>query len=331
MALRLWDILGIAAGVGLLGALYWVTRLRGKLALLKLEMEDLATQTRNARSTRDAVGHVIGSMTQRVLGPIQNIVGFGRVLEQSGTATDAQREIAHAIGDSGRQLEQILGDALGVSLSTTGSLDLEENEVDVRQLMASVARSVRSRCIRNQLKFSLLLGPDLPKTVVTDAVKLRYLLQNMINEVIGTTDVGGGVTLSAARWITPSAANDEIRLSFEACGGEQAPPIEPGSPRARRASLSGTMNEPDADKLTLAEQFARVLGGSIVAVEGAEGGVNMHVEVLVRSTEPQLAQVIELEGFQSTVADPTEVGFFGGPATPEERLVDLVLLDQEAQ
>ncbi|MFV2040321.1 MAG: sensor histidine kinase, partial [Acidimicrobiales bacterium] len=184
-------------------------------------------------------------MTQRVLGPIQNIVGFGRVLEQSTTATEAQRGIAHAISDSGRQLEQILGDALGVSLSTTGSLELDEEEVDVRDLMASVARSVRSRCIRNHLKFSLLLGPDLPKTVLTDTIKLRYLLQNMINEVIETTDAGGGVTLAAARWITPTLGRDEVRLSFEACGGEQAPSLEPGSPKARRAAREAAGSEHD--------------------------------------------------------------------------------------
>lgn len=326
-----WVMLGGGVGLGLVIACWVGMSSRRRLRMVQAQMADLEIQTRNARSTRDAVGEVIGSMTQRVIGPIQNIVGFGRVLEQSGTATAVQRDIAKAISDSGRQLEQILGDALGVSLSTTGSLSLEEDEVDVRELMAGVARSVRSRCIRSQLKFSLLLGPDLPRTVRTDGTKLRYVLQNMINEVISTTDAGGCVTLSAARWITPTPGSNEVRLTFEACGGDSPPGIEPGSPKARKAArvVSEQVDDRPADQLTLAEQFARVLGGAVVAVEGPGGGLNLHAELTVRSDEPQLAEVINLDGFQTGPIDPTESGFFGGPATAEERLMEEMLLDQK--
>ena len=316
--------------VGLAFAIVIGHRYRSKLRVLRAEMEDLETQARNARSTRDAVGEVIGSMTQRVVGPIQNIVGFGRVLEQSANTTDVQRDIARAVGDSGRQLEQILGDALGVSLSTTGSLGVEESEVDIADLMASVARSVRSRCIRAQLKFALLLGPDLPKTVKTDAVKLRYVLQNMINEVISTTDAGGHVTLAAARWLTPTPGTHEVRLSFEACGGDSPPALQPGSPKTRRLAeaVEQSVDERSADQLTLAEQFARVLGGTIVAIEGPNGGINLHAEVTVWTEEPALAEVIELDGFQAVPLDPADAGFFGGPKTDAERLVEAAILDQ---
>jgi K+-sensing histidine kinase KdpD len=329
-------MLAIGAGFGLSVSVWLALRHRKQLRGMRAEMEILETQARNARSTRDAVGQVIGSMTQRVLGPVQNISAFGRVLEQSATATEAQRNIANAITDSGRQIEQILGDALGVSLSTTGSLDLEESEVDVRELMGSVARSVRSRCVRNQLKFSLLLGPDLPATMTTDPVKLRYVLQNMINDVVSTTDAGGFVTLSAARWITPGAAPGEVRLSFEACGGDQAPSIEQGSPkshkltRALKAKAAAEQANPEPRELTLAERFAEVLGGSIVAVEGNQGGVNTHVEIIAHTDEETLAEVIELDGYVTLEADPVESGFFGGPATEEERLVEMYLMDQKA-
>ena len=321
-------IAGAAAGL-MVGA--WVAaRYRRRISALRAEMEDLETQARNARSTRDAVGEVIGSMTQRVVGPIQNIVGFGRVLEQSANTTDVQRDIARALGDSGRQLEQILGDALGVSLSTTGSLTVEEAEVDIADLMQSVARSVRSRCIRAQLKFALLLGPDLPRTVRTDPVKLRYVLQNMINEVISTTDAGGHVTLAAARWLTPTPGTHEVRMSFEACGGDSPPALQPGSPKARKIShvVERSVDSRGPQELTLAEQFARVLGGTIVAIEGPNGGVNLHAEVTVWSDEPALAEVIELDDFQSGPIDPREAGFFGGPANEAERLMEAEILNQ---
>lgn len=320
----------IGVAVGLAFAIAIGHRYRSQLRVLRAEMDDLQTQARNARSTRDAVGEVIGSMTQRVIGPIQNIIGFGRVLEQSVNTTDVQRDIARAVGDSGRQLEQILGDALGVSLSTTGSLGLEESDVDVADLMASVARSVRSRCIRAQLKFALLVGPDLPKTVRTDGVKLRYVLQNMINEVISTTDVGGHVTLAAARWLTPTPGTHEVRLSFEACGGDSPPALQPGSPKTRRLSeaVQQSVEERPPDQLTLAEQFARVLGGTIVAVEGPTGGVNLHAEVTVLTDEPALAEVIELEGFHPVLLDPADAGFFGGPKTDAERLVEAAIVGE---
>ena len=332
-ALSPWVMLGIGAGAGLVMVVWGIAHYRNRLATLRREMDDLTIQTNNARSTRDAVGEVIGSMTQRVIGPIQNIVGFGRVLEQSSTATEAQRNIAKAVSDSARQLEQVLGDALGVSLSTTGSLSLEQDRVDVRELMAGVARSVRSRCIRNQLKFALLLGPDLPRVVTTDGTKLRYVLQNMINEVISTTDAGGGITLSAARWLTPTPGSNEVRLTFEACGGESPPGIEPGSPKARKIAgvVGDQAHDRPADQLRLAEQFTRVLGGSVIALEGAGGGLNLHAEVMVLTDKPHLADVIDIDEFQTGFVDPNEAGFFGAPANNDEHLVELMLLDQKAQ
>ncbi len=333
MLLDPWVTVALASVPGFLAASIIAVRFRRRCLDLQLEIVDLETQTKNARQTRDAVGQVIGAMTQRVIGPIQNIIGFGRVLEQSASVSDAQREIAKAISDSGRQLEQTLSDALGVSLSATGSLTLEESEIDVVELMASVARSVRSRCVREQLKLSLLVGPDLPRSVRTDPVKLRYVLLNMINEVISTTDAGGAVTLSAARLITPTVGSNDVRLTFEACGGESAPAVHPGSPRAREAAqrTSQVVKDHGKDQLTLAEQFVHVMGGSIVALEAPGGGLNLHAELTAQTDEPQLAEVIELDEFQQGVVNQVEESFFGDAITEQERLVDLVLLERYAQ
>jgi hypothetical protein len=58
-------MVGVAAGGALLLACWWIVRRRREFALMRRQMEDLGTQARNARSTRDAVGELIGSMTGR--------------------------------------------------------------------------------------------------------------------------------------------------------------------------------------------------------------------------------------------------------------------------
>ena len=325
-------VAAFAAGLAIAG---WVwLRARKRERLLRAQMTDLETETRNARDTRDAVGEVIGSMTQRVLGPLQNIAGYGRALEQSTNLSDAQRALASAATEAGRQVEQVLGDALNVSLSTTGSLTIEESEVDLREVMDAVARSVRSRCVRKQLKFSLLIGPDLPRTVITDAVKLRYILQNMVSEVITETDVGA-VTLWAARFLTPTPGNTEVRITFEACGGESVRAIEPGSPRAQRlqrlAAEGGVgLDEKDPAELTLVEQFVRALDGDVIAAEAPDGALTLHAEIMMQATEPQSAPIIELDRSKHAVLDIDGSGFFGAPTTDEERLVEAVLDQQHA-
>ena len=141
------------------------------------------------------------------------------------------------------------------------------------------------------------------------------------------------MTLSAARWLTPTPGSNEVRLTFEACGGESPPGIEPGSPKARKAAyvVGESGDDRPVGQLTLAEQLARVLGGSVIAVEAAGSGLNLHAEITVHTDQPHLADVIDIDEFQAGFVDPNESGFFGGPANKEERLVELLLVDQRAQ
>ena len=112
-------LVGLAAGLAT--ALEFARRSKANVRRMKEQRESLEIQARNARDTRDAVGEVIGSMTQRVLGPLQNISNYGSVLEQSTNLTEAQRSLATAVNDGSRQLKTILSYALLTSPSTTGN------------------------------------------------------------------------------------------------------------------------------------------------------------------------------------------------------------------
>jgi hypothetical protein len=59
--------------------------------------------------------------------------------------------------------------------------------------------------------------------------------------------------------------------------------------------------------------------------------LNLHAEITVQTEEPHLAEVIEIDGFQVQSVNPSDSAFFGGPTTAEERLVEVMLLDQRAQ
>src|SRR5262245_44663120 len=128
------------------------------LSIARQEAERSADQARYAMLTAEAANRAksqfLANMSHELRTPLNAIIGFaeviaGKLVEES--KTEKIREYAGDIHTSGRHLLNVINDILDIARIEAGSLDLKEEWVALRSLVAMPLDVCRSRVVENSL------------------------------------------------------------------------------------------------------------------------------------------------------------------------------------
>ena len=101
-----------------------------------------------------------------------------------------QRTYAQAITQSGEALLSLIGDILDFSKIEAGMLHLEEDEVDVRAMLPSVAELLCERAYLKNVEVTTIVAPDVPLVIRTDELRLRQVITNLMGNAVKFTERG---------------------------------------------------------------------------------------------------------------------------------------------
>ena len=153
----------------------------------------------------------LANMSHELRTPLTGVLGMAELLSEDVTDAD-QREQAEAILDSGRSLLAIINDLLDLSKIEAGKVDLEVMPCDLEAIAEEVLRLVRTRADEKGLHLSIELGTGLRLGRLSDPVRLRQILLNLVGNAVKFTDHGRvDVRLSAL----PA---DRVRFEVEDTG-----------------------------------------------------------------------------------------------------------------
>jgi signal transduction histidine kinase len=175
------------------------------LRIARQEAERAADQARYAMLTAEAANRAksqfLANMSHELRTPLNAIIGFaeviaGKLVEES--KADKIREYAGDIHTSGKHLLNVINDILDIARIEAGSLDLKEEWVAVRSLVAMPLDVCRSRIVENSLSLVVDLPPDLPD-MYCDPRLVRQVLINLLANAAKFTPQGGAITISFSR------------------------------------------------------------------------------------------------------------------------------------
>ena len=128
-------------------------------------------------------------MSHEIRTPMTAILGYADLMldENVGRAT---REHVAVIKRNGEHLLEVIGDILDLSKIEAGKLQIEPTRCSPVQLVAEVASLMRAQAAAKQLKLKTELAGPLPETVLTDPLRLRQVLVNLVGNAIKFTDQG---------------------------------------------------------------------------------------------------------------------------------------------
>lgn len=143
-----------------------------------------------AESANAAKSQFLASMSHELRTPLNSIIGYSQVLQRQSRLPESAHTAAAVIERSGRHLLDLINELLDISRIEAGQMKMEPRVFDLRQCIQSVEDMFLSRTREKQLEFHIELAENLPRRVLTDELRLRQVLINLLGNAVKFTQKG---------------------------------------------------------------------------------------------------------------------------------------------
>ena len=125
----------------------------------------------------------LANMSHEIRTPMNGVVGLVEVLKRT-ELSDKQARMVNTIRESSFSLLRIIDDILDTSKIEAGKLQLENEPVRLQQVFESVADAMLPIADDTAVDFYLAIDPKLPRWILTDRVRLRQIVMNLVSNAI---------------------------------------------------------------------------------------------------------------------------------------------------
>ncbi|MFN3229421.1 MAG: ATP-binding protein [Asticcacaulis sp.] len=221
-----------------------------------------------AEAASAAKSAFVATLTHEIRTPMNAVVSARHFLEATTLSAD-QREHVAMLRDASDVMLGLMNDVLDMAKIEAGRMVIESTPVDLNGLCDSLIRLWTPAARQKGLSLTLEAETPLPGTVLTDPLRLRQILSNLISNAIKFTEVGG-VTLR----IRPTEGESPKRWLFtvqdSGCGITPDVLNHLFEPFTQASAQTARTHGGTGLGLTISLGLARLMGGDI-RVDSAPG------------------------------------------------------------
>ncbi len=156
------------------------------------------------------VPRFVAHVTHELRTPIHGILSLVSLL-QTSRLDEHQKRQTNALQQSAEIMLRLVNDLLDLTRMEHGHFKLQAEAFDLRRWLHDSFEPFALRGRSRGLAMRLDAAADLPQAVITDALRLRQLLNNLLDNAVKFTQVGA-VQLSAAWVADPGAERGTLRM-----------------------------------------------------------------------------------------------------------------------
>ena len=223
----------------------------------KLAAEEMKKAKQEADANAKMRSQFFAVVSHDVKTPLNSIVGFIGLLEDSGLS-EAQMEYVKAIRSSGDHLLQLINDILDFTRIEHGAVELDMTELSLRDMLTECIYNFKPAAAEKGLDLNLTLAENIPDILVTDQLRVRQILINLLGNSVKFTE-NGSITLSAEvkdNILHLAVADTGIGISDDAQRNLFTPFTQADASVTQKYGGTGL-------GLAISKQLAQLLGGDL--------------------------------------------------------------------
>ncbi|HEX3356423.1 MAG TPA: ATP-binding protein [Tepidisphaeraceae bacterium] len=165
-------------------------RVADRTAELSERNAELARVSALADEANRAKTSFLANMSHEIRTPMTAILGYSDVLLEPGQTVSDRFDALQVIRRNAKHLLQLINDILDISKIEAGKMTVELLPVDLVSEIADVVSLMRPRAIEKGLDFRAEFAGPVPKTIRTDALRLKQILVNLLGNSLKFTERG---------------------------------------------------------------------------------------------------------------------------------------------
>ncbi|NNC53147.1 MAG: PAS domain S-box protein [Erythrobacter sp.] len=248
----------------------------------KLEAELIRARDASLKAVESKTAF-LANMSHEIRTPMNGLLGFTeRALER---APDGKfRRSLEKVAESGRIMLQLLNDLLDFAKIESGHMQIVSEPTNLREIIQSVSIMMEPARSKEGLAIRVDISEDVPEWLLTDPLRVRQILLNLLGNALKFTDEGevsvrvdadshNSILKIAVSDTGIGISEDQLQRIFEDF-------VQAEATIARRYGGTGL-------GLSISMQLARMLGGSLSAESTLGEGSTFHLKLpLVACEEP---------------------------------------------
>ncbi len=250
-----------------------VTDSRKAEAELQQLNADLEKARLEAERANRAKSEFLATMSHEIRTPMNGVIGMVDVLHQT-SLRGYQVEMVDLIRESAWSLLAIIEDILDFSKIEAGRLEIDPAPMNVAEVVKTTAGIMEHMAARKNVELTLFTDPEIPETIVGDAMRLRQVLVNLVGNAVKFSSSSEQKGRVAMRATLVRRTSEQVLVEFRVTDNGI------GMDAATQAKLFTPFSQADASTtrryggtglgLTISRRLVDMMGGEI-AVQSAPG------------------------------------------------------------